>query len=102
MKIRRNDIAKVIAGKDKGKSGKVLKIFPAANKVIVEGVNYLKKHARKTQDNPKGGIVQKESVINISNVAIVCTRCNKPSRMGFTTLSDGTKARICKNCKETI
>jgi len=102
MKIRKNDIVKVIAGKDKGKTGKVLKLFPAAGKVIVEGINYLKKHSRKTQDNPKGGIIQRESAISISNVAIVCARCSKPSRVGFATLSDGEKARICKNCKETI
>ena len=102
MKIKKNDIVKVLAGKDKGKSGKVLKMFPPKNKVIVEGVNYLKKYARKTQENPKGGLIQRESAINVSNVAIICTRCQKPARIGFTKLSDGAKARICKNCKETI
>jgi large subunit ribosomal protein L24 len=102
MKIKRNDIVKILAGKDKGKSGKVLKIFPIKNKAIVEGINYLKKHSRKTQDNPKGGVIQRESAINISNTAIICTRCGKPARVGFTELSDGAKARICKKCKETI
>ena len=102
MKIRRNDTVKVLAGKDKGKSGKVLKIFPVKNKAIVEGINYIKKHARKTQENPKGGVIQRESAINISNIAIVCTRCNKPTRIGFTELSGGEKTRVCKNCKETI
>jgi len=102
MKIKRNDIVKVLAGKDKGKSGKVLKIFPANNKAIVEGINYLKKHARKTQENPKGGVIQRENTINISNIAVICTRCGKPARVGFTELSDGSKVRICKNCKETI
>jgi len=102
MKIKRNDIVKMLAGKDKGKTGKVLKIFPAKNRIIVEGVNYLKKHAKKTQENPKGGVIQRENSINISNAAIICTRCSKPTRVGFTKLSDGAKARICKNCKETI
>ncbi len=102
MKIKRNDVVKVIAGKDKGKSGKVLKIFPVKSKIIVEGINYLKKHTRKTQENPKGGVIQRENAINISNVAMICTRCSKPARVGFTQLSDGAKARICKNCKETL
>ncbi len=102
MKIRKNDTVKVLTGKDRGKTGKVLKLFPAKNKIIVEGVNYLKKHSRKTQENPKGGIIKRESVINISNAAIVCTRCGKPSRIGFSRLADGTKSRICKNCNETI
>jgi large subunit ribosomal protein L24 len=102
MKIKRNDIVKVTAGKDKGKTGKVLKIFPVKNKALVEGVNYLKKHARKTQENPQGGIVQKESPINISNLAVVCTRCGKYSRIGFATLADKTKVRVCSSCKETI
>lgn len=102
MKIRKNDNAKVLAGRDKGKSGKVLKIFPAQDKAIVEGINFIKRHAKKTQQNPKGGIVQKESPIGISNLGVVCTRCNKVTRIGLTVLSDGTKSRYCKKCKETI
>jgi large subunit ribosomal protein L24 len=102
MKIRRNDIVKVLAGKDKGKTGKVLKIFPVKNKAIVEGINYFAKHARKTQENPKGGIMHKESPIDISKLSIVCTRCSKPARIGFSTLSDKSKVRVCRICKETI
>lgn len=102
MKIRKNDNVKVLAGRDRGKTGKVLKIFPSRNKAIVEGINFLKRHARKTQQNPKGGIVQKESPISISNLAIVCTRCNKPTRIGIRPLSDGTKSRYCKMCQETV
>jgi large subunit ribosomal protein L24 len=102
MKIKRNDIVKVMAGKDKHKTGKVLKIFPTKNKALVEGVNYLKKHSRKSQDNPQGGIVQKESPINISNLAIICTRCGNPSRIKFSVLPDKTKVRVCSSCKETI
>jgi large subunit ribosomal protein L24 len=102
MKIKRNDIVKVMAGKDKGKTGKVLKIFPVKNKALVEGVNYLKKHSRKSQDNPQGGIVQKESPIHISNLAIVCTRCSNPSRIKFSVMPDKAKVRVCGSCKETI
>lgn len=102
MKIRRNDNVKVLAGKDRGKTGKVLKIYPSQNKAIVEGVNFIKRHSRKTQANPQGGIVQKESLIDISNLAVICSRCSKPARIGFSELSDGTKARFCKRCRETF
>ncbi|NQT95162.1 MAG: 50S ribosomal protein L24 [Candidatus Omnitrophica bacterium] len=102
MKIKKNDNIKVLSGRDKGKTGKVLKIFPGKHKAIVEGVNFLKRHAKKTQNNPKGGIVQKESPINISSLAVICTRCNKPTRIGVSILSDGSKARHCRKCKETI
>jgi len=102
MKIRRDDIVKVLAGKDKGKTGKVLKIFPAKNKAIVEGINYFAKHAKKTQDNPKGGIMHKESPMNVSKLSILCTRCSKPARIGFSVLSDKSKVRVCRICKETI
>ena len=102
MKIRKNDIVKVLAGKDKGKTGKVLKIYPAINKAIVEGVNYIKRHTRKSQQSPQGEIVQKESRINISNLAIVCPRCSKPTRIGFNVLADKSKTRYCKMCDETI
>ncbi|MFH1868243.1 MAG: 50S ribosomal protein L24 [Candidatus Omnitrophota bacterium] len=102
MKIRKNDNVKVLAGKDKGKTGKVLKIYPVHDKAIVEGVNFVKRHSKKTQGNPQGGIVQKESLINISNLAVVCTRCSKPARIGLTQLSDGVKVRFCKKCRETF
>jgi len=101
-KIKKNDTVKVLAGKDKGKTGKVLKILPVKGKAIVEGINYLKKHSKKTQENPKGGLVQRESPINVSNLGIICTRCSKTSRIGFRVLTDGTKARFCKKCEETI
>ncbi|MDD5504483.1 MAG: 50S ribosomal protein L24 [Candidatus Omnitrophica bacterium] len=102
MKIKKNDIVKVLAGKDRGKQGKVLKIFPSKNKAIVEGINYVSKHARKTQDNPKGGIVHREGLIDISKLSIVCARCGKPSRAGFNVLPDKSKVRICRACREII
>ncbi|MFC1807026.1 50S ribosomal protein L24 [Candidatus Omnitrophota bacterium] len=102
MKIRKNDTVKVLTGKDKGKSGKVLKLSPSDGRVIVEGVNFVKKHARKSQNNPQGGIISREGSVNVSNLAVVCNRCSKSTRIGFSTLSDGTKTRVCKLCKETL
>lgn len=102
MKVRKNDSVKVIAGKDRGKAGKVLKIFFKEKKALVEGINFVKKHSRKTQTNPQGGVVQKEAPIDISNLAVICTRCNKPTRIGFAILTDGTKARYCKRCQENF
>ena len=101
-KIKKNDNVIVLAGRDKGKSGKVFRVYPARERALVEGVNYVKKHMRKSQDNPKGGIVQKESSIHISNIALFCKQCNKGARVGFNTLADGTKSRYCKRCKEVI
>jgi len=102
MKIKKNDQVRVIAGKDKGKAGKVLCVLPRTKKAIVEGINFIKKHARKTQQDQQGGIVQRESPIDISNLMVICARCNKPTRVGFTKLSDGTKTRYCKMCKEIV
>ncbi len=102
MKIKKNDQVKVIAGKDKGKTGKVLCVLPSTGKAIVEGVNFIKRHARKTQKDQQGGIVQKEAPINISNIQVICSRCNKPARIGITVLTDGTKSRYCKNCEEIL
>jgi len=102
MKIKKNDQVKVIGGKDKGKTGKVLRVFPKSAKVIIEGANFIKRHTRKTQQNQQGGIVQREAAMSVSNVQLICTRCNKPTRIGFTALSDGTKARFCKKCEEIL
>lgn len=102
MKFRRNDHVKVIAGRDKGKTGKVLSVLYDEKRAIVEGINFIKRHMRKTQQDQKGGIVQREAPINISNLKVICTRCNKPTRLGISILSDGTKTRHCKKCEETL
>ncbi len=102
MKIRRNDQVKVIAGKDRGKSGKVLRVLPKSKKAIIEGVNFIKRHARKTRQEQQGGIVQKEAPLDISNLEVVCSRCSKPTRVGITVLTDGTKSRYCKKCEEIL
>jgi len=102
MHIKKNDIVFVKAGKDKGKKAKVLRVFYAESRALVEGINYVKKHTRKSKDNQQGGIVQRENPIHVSNLSIVCPKCAKPVRVGFSKLADGEKVRICKKCGETI
>lgn len=102
MKIRKNDNVAVVSGKDRGKKGRVLQVFPDAGRILVEGVNYRKVHRRPSQDNPKGGIIQMEGSLAISNCMLVCPRCGKPTRLGHTFLADGTKQRACKKCREIL
>ncbi len=104
MRVVKNDTIKVVSGKYKGKISKVLKVFPDKDRVIVEGVNIIKKHTRPSQKNTQGGIVEKEAPIHISNVVLVCSKCNKPTRVGYRFLDDGSKVRFCKNndCGEII
>ncbi len=102
LKIRRNDIVQVIAGRDKGKKGKILRLFPGYNRAIVEGINLVKEHRRRTQQDQQGGISQVPSPIHLSNLKLICKNCNKPTRVGFLMLADGSKARICKKCKEPL
>jgi large subunit ribosomal protein L24 len=101
-KIKKNDIVYVLAGRDRGKTGKVFRVIERDERALVEGINYVKKHARKTRQDQQGGIVQKESPIHLSNLAPVCKTCNKPARVGISTLTDGTKSRFCRRCKEVI
>ena len=104
MHVIKNDNVKVIAGKYKGKVGKVLKVFIHNNRAIVEGVNIIKRHTKPTQKNPKGGIIEKEGPIHASNLMIICTKCNRTTRVGHKFLDDGTKVRICKHedCGEIL
>jgi len=99
MKIRKSDTVKIIAGsyKDKGKTGKVLKVFPDQDRIIVESVNMIKKHMRPTQKLPQGGIVEKEAPIHVSNVLYFSTKFNTTTRIGYKKLEDGSKVRYCKN-----
>ncbi len=101
-KIKKNDTVKISTGKDKGKTGKVLTVFPDTERVLVQGLNLVKKHTRRTKEDQQGGVIQRESPIHVSNLMVVCQKCAKPTRVGFSTLSDGTKTRICKKCKELI
>lgn len=100
MKIRKGDTVQIITGKDRGKKGKVLAMLPEGERVLVEGLNLVKKHKRQTRQDQQGGIVSIEAPINISNLMVFCRHCNRPVRVGFTVLKDGSKSRFCKSCKE--
>lgn len=102
LKIRKNDIVQVIKGRDRGKKGKLLQILPGGKRALVEGINLVKKHKRKTQQDQQGGIISIESSIAIPNLMIFCKQCNHPARVGFKVLKDEVKTRFCKACKETI
>ena len=102
MKLKKNDTVAVLTGKDRGKKGKILKMFAEQGTAIVENVNQAKKHMRKTRDNPKGGIILRENPVQLSNIALVCPRCAKVTRVGFMILTDGSKKRVCKKCKEIL
>lgn len=102
LKLRKNDTVAVMTGKDRGKKGRVIEVLPKQGRVLVEGINYRKVHQRPTRANPKGGIVQMEGTLHISNVLLVCPRCSKVARVGYSFLADGTKQRICKKCREIL
>jgi large subunit ribosomal protein L24 len=102
MRIRKNDNVRVISGNDKGKEGKVLKVFPTTGKIIVEKVNMTKRHTRASKDLPQGGIIEKEGPINVSNVMLVCPNTGKPTRIGKDVLSDGSRARVSKKSGEML
>src|SRR5215211_868605 len=101
--IRRNDNVVVITGKDRGKRGRVLRVVPATNRLIVEGVNIIKRH---TKPNPqrqvKGGVIEREAALHASNVQLLCPECGKPTRLGRKILSDGRKVRICRKCEGVV
>jgi large subunit ribosomal protein L24 len=102
MKIRKNDTVQVMAGKDRGKRGKVRFAYPKKNRLIVEGINFIKKHSRARGQVRQAGIIDLEAQIDASNVMLLCGKCNRPTRVGFTFLDDGRKVRICHKCKEVI
>ncbi|HHU92614.1 MAG TPA: 50S ribosomal protein L24 [Halanaerobiaceae bacterium] len=101
-KIKKGDTVEVIAGKDKGKRGKVLKVQLKEDRVIVEGINILHRHMKASQEMPQGGIVKVEGPVHISNVQLVCPRCNQKARTGINLLEDGKKVRVCKKCGEAV
>jgi len=102
MRIRKGDNVRVMSGNDKGKEGKILKVFPDSNRVIVEKVNLLKRHTRASKDVPQGGIIEKEGPINASNLMLVCPNSGKPTRIGKEMLSDGSRARVSKKSGEML
>jgi large subunit ribosomal protein L24 len=102
LHVKRGDLVGVIAGRERGKRGKVLRVLPEKGRVVIEHVNMLKKHQRPTQKLRQGGIIEREGPLALSNVLPICGRCDKPSRTGFTLLADGRKTRVCRRCGESI
>jgi large subunit ribosomal protein L24 len=105
MKVRKNDTVLVISGDDRGKKGRVLKVFPEKNRIIVEGVNFIKRHTKPSAKSVHGGIMEKEATIAVSKVLVICNKCGQPTRVGYKILKDGEKnvrARHCRRCNEVI
>jgi len=101
--IRKNDTVVVIAGKDSGQRGRVLRVLPSTNRLVVEGINVIKRHTRPNpQKNVKGGIVEREAALHASNVQLVCPECGKSTRVGRRVLGDGRKVRICRQCEGVV
>ena len=102
-KIKRNDKVKVISGKEKGRQGKVLKVFLEKNTALVERLNFVKRHTRAgTQSGSTGGIIEKEAPIKLSKLMLVCPKCSKATRIGTNVLDDGERVRYCKKCDEQL
>lgn len=102
MKIRKDDTVLVIAGKDKGKKGKVRFAYPKDERLLIDGVNFIKKHAKAIRQVRQAGIIEREAPIHVSNVMLICGKCNKPTRVGFRVLEDRKKVRVCRVCHEVI
>jgi len=101
MKIKINDKVKILSGKDKGKTGKVIQVFPGNERVVVEGVNQMKKHMRPRKQGEKGQVIELASPLHVSNAMLICPKCSRETRVGFK-LEAGKKKRVCKKCKEMI
>jgi len=99
--LKKNDVVMVVAGKEKGKSGRLLRLFPKNSRALVEKVNMVKRHQKPTANNRQGGIVEKESSIHISNIMLYCSKCSKPARIARKESSKG-KVRVCKKCGSEI
>ncbi len=103
LHVKKEDQVRVLSGKDAGKEGRVLKVFPTSSRAIVENVNNLRRHTRPNpQKNVQGGVVEREAPIHIAKLKVICPECNKPVRTGIRSLSDGKKVRVCKSCDATI
>jgi large subunit ribosomal protein L24 len=102
MQIRKNDSVMVVTGRERGKTGKVLRVIPEKNAAVIERVNLVKRHARARGPQQPGGIIEKEAPIHISNLMVMCDKCNAPVRVGRKLLADGDKIRVCRRCGEAI
>lgn len=102
IRIKKNDIVEMIAGRDRGKSGKVLQVLRERNRLIVEKVNMIKRHTRPSPTTGQGGIIEKEGSVPVSNVKLVCPKCAAATRVGRQVTAEGQKVRVCKKCNEII
>lgn len=102
LRVKKEDTVLVITGKERGKKGRVLSVLPSRESVIIEGVNIIKRHMKPSRKYTQGGIIEKEAPIHISNVMLLCPKCNKPTRIGNRQLESGKKVRVCKKCQEVI
>lgn len=102
MNIKKEDMVLVIAGKDKGKKGKVRQVMSKDNLVVVEGVNIIKRHMKPRSQARQAGIIEREAPIQVSNVLLICSKCNKPVRVRSKVLEDGKRVRVCGKCEEVI
>ena len=102
MKIRKNDTVLVIAGKDRGKKGKVRFAYPKEQRILVDGINFIKRHTRAKGRARQAGIIEREAPIQVSNAMLLCSKCNHPARIGYLFLEDGRKVRTCRSCGEVI
>ncbi len=101
--IRKNDNVVVTSGKDRGKRGRVLRVLPEKNRLVVEGVNFVKRHTKPNpSQNVKGGVMEREAALHASNVQLVCPECGAPTRVGRRLLEDGRKVRICRKCEGVV
>ena len=101
-RIRKNDMVMIVTGRDRGKTGKVMRVVPEAGRILVERLNVVKRHSRPRGAASPGGIVEKEAPLAISNVMLLCDRCNAPVRIGIKAAADGTSIRICRRCGESV
>jgi len=102
LSIKKNDTVLVIAGREKGKKGRVLSVYPSKGRLLIEKINMIRKHMKPSRKYTQGGIIEKEAPLHISNVMMVCPKCNKPARISSTFLKDGRKVRVCKKCSEVM
>lgn len=100
--IRRDDNVRVLTGREAGKEGKVRKVLPEKQRVVIEGVNIVKRHMKRRGMAIQAGIIEMEAPIHVSNVMLLCTKCGRPTRIGHRVLADGSKARVCRRCNEII
>jgi len=102
LSVKKNDTVLVIAGREKGKKGRVLSVYPSKARLLIEKINMIKKHMKPTRKYAQGGIIEKEAPLHISNIMLICPKCNKPTRISNTHLQEGRRVRMCKKCREVM